>query len=217
VGSPDLQDAGFAQAFARNAVLRRFARGQALMHQGQVADRVLLVQSGRVKITSISVTGREVVLAFRGPGDLVGELSALDGSPRSATIVAVEPVETLALAREDFLSLVASDPSISLLLLRALSRRLRDADAKRIEFASFDTMGRVAVRLVELCERFGEHDGEAVRIELPLSQEELAGWTGASIESVARALQTMRTLGWIETGRRRVRVLDLEAMHNAAR
>jgi CRP/FNR family transcriptional regulator, cyclic AMP receptor protein len=77
-------------------------------------------------------------------------------------------------------------------------------------------MGRVAHRLLELCDRFGDLEDGSVRIALPLSQEELAGWTGSSIESVGRALHTMRALHWITTRRREIRVLDVDALRRAA-
>ena len=80
----------------------------------------------------------------------------------------------------------------------------------------FGTLSRVAERLLELAERFGTEEEGCLRIELRLSQDELAGWTGASIESVGRALATMRSLNWIETGRREIRVLDIEAVRRAA-
>lgn len=204
-------------ALMARGVLRRFGRGQALLHERQLADRVLILRSGRVKITSSTPTGREVVLAFRGPGELVGELAALDDQPRSASAVAVEPVEAVSLTPADFREFLAEHPSAALALLRILSRRLRDSDAKRIEFSGLNTIGRVAVRLLELCERFGRPDDGAIRIALPLTQEELAGWTGASIESVGRALQMMRSLNWIETRRREIRVLDEDALRRAAR
>ena len=199
-------------ALERRAVRRTFARGQALCHQGQVSDRVMILLGGGVKVTSTTRHGREVVLAFRGPGDLVGELSALDGAPRSASVVALEPVDVLALAPDDFTGFLAEHPAVVAALLALLSRRLRDGDVKRIEFAAYDTLGRVAIRLLELCERFGEASGDHVDVMLPLSQEELAGWAGASLESATRALQTMRSLGWIETSRRRIRVLDMAAL-----
>ncbi len=198
------------------AIVRRFERGQALFHEGQLPDRVVLLRSGRVKVTSTTPAGREVVLAFRGPGELVGELAAIDDEPRSATIVAVEQVEALTLPPGDFLAFLEEHPSACLALVRVLSQRLRDADAKRIEFATLNTLGRVAQRLLELCERFGESGDGAIRIALPLSQEELAGWTGSSIESVGRALQTMRALHWITTRRREICVLDLDALRRAA-
>ncbi len=206
-----------AAALKARAVVRRFARGQALFHQGQVADRLLLLRSGRVKVTATTTTGREVVLAIRGTGDLVGELAVLDGAPRSASAVAVEPVEALVLAADEFRSFLLEQPIVSLVLLQIVSRRLREADAGRIEFAGLTTLGRVAARLLELCERFGQQEGDTIRIALPLSQEELAGWTGTSLESTGRALKTMRSLGWIETGRREIRVLDPGALRGAAR
>jgi len=177
---------------------------------------VVLLRSGRVKVTSTTPAGREVVLAFRGPGELVGELGAIDDEPRSATIVAVDPVEALTIPPRDFLAFLEEHPSASLALVRVLSQRLRDADAKRIEFAALNTLGRVAHRLLELCDRFGDPENGSIRIALPLSQEELAGWTGSSLESVGRALQTMRELHWIATRRREIRVLDLDALRRAS-
>jgi CRP-like cAMP-binding protein len=157
-----------------------------------------------------------VLLAVRGPGELVGELAALAGAARSASIVALEPVQAVILTQDAFATFLLEHPAASVALLRMLARRLRDADAKRAEFAAFGTLGRVALRLLELAERFGSADGEVIHIALPLSQEELAGWTGASLESVGRALQTMRSLHWIETGRREIRILDLDALRRAA-
>ena len=203
-------------AFLRRGITRRFARGQSLMLEYQPGERVLLLREGRVKVASISpVTGREVLLAIREPGELVGEQAAIDDEPRSAAVIALEPGEAVAIARADFLSFLEGHPAAALAVMGALSRRLRDADAKRVEFAALGTLARVAGRLLELVERFGVTDDETTLIALPLSQEELAGWTGASIESVGRALQTMRTLEWIQTRRREIRILDVEALRRA--
>lgn len=194
---------------------RGYQRGQALFHVGQVPDRVLLLRAGRVKVFTTTTMGRTVVLAVRGPGELVGELSALDREPRSASIVALERVEALAYSHHDFRAFLLERPTAALAMLGMLSRRLRDADAKRIEYAAGGTLERVAARLLEMTDRFGEERDGAIEISLPLSQEELAGWTGASVESVGRALQTMRSLGWIETRRRQIRVLQAEALRGA--
>jgi CRP/FNR family cyclic AMP-dependent transcriptional regulator len=206
-----------ADALTSAAVLRTFRRGQVLVYEGQRADKVLVLRSGRVKVTSTTANGREVVLAFRGPGELVGELAALDDEPRSASIIAIEPVEALCLPPDQFRRFVTEHPSASLALLRLLCRRLRDADAKRKEFAELTAIGRVAGQLLELTERFGRPVEGAIVITLPLSQEELAGTTGASLESVARALQTMRSLKCIETRRREIRILDVEALETLRR
>src|SRR3954452_23998855 len=158
-----------------------YARGRTMFHEGQVPDRVLLLRSGVVKVRVVTVSGREVVLAFRGPGELVGEQSALDGSPRSATIVAVESVEALAFTQTAFRRFLLDHPGAALALLAIMSRRLREADARRAEFASLPALGRVASRLLEFSDRFGleQADGR-IRISLPITQEELAGAGGGS-------------------------------------
>ena len=103
------------------------------------------------------------------------------------------------------------------MLVRVTGARLRDADARRIQFGRLATLARVAVCLVELCDRFGAEADGAVAIPVPLSQEELAGWAGSSLESTVRALRQLRELGWIETRRREIRVLDRAALVAAAR
>jgi CRP-like cAMP-binding protein len=97
-----------------------------------------------------------------------------------------------------------------------IARRLRDADRKRIEYLAQDTVGRVCSRLVELSDRFGEAEADGMHIELAITQEELAGWTGSSREAVIRALRTLRELGWIETRRRGVTLLEVEQMRGRA-
>ena len=99
---------------------------------------------------------------MRGPGALLGELSAVDGGPRSATVTALEPVTALVVPIAEFEAYLQAHGRVACLLMRQVIGRLRDADRKRIEFGAYDTIGRVAARLVELAERFGEPtDGRA--------------------------------------------------------
>jgi CRP/FNR family transcriptional regulator, cyclic AMP receptor protein len=205
-------DAEQLAALHEHGISRRIRKGQAIFHEGGSSDRVVILLSGRVKVSTVTEDGKEIVLAFRGPGDMLGELSAIDGEPRSATVEAIEAVEALAIAASDFRSFLLAHPDVALLLLRMLSRRLRDADRKRVEYAAHDTVGRVAARLVELAERYGEPAVRGIQIGLPLSQEELAGWVGGSREAVSKALQTLRKVGWVLTERRRITVLDIEAL-----
>ena len=187
-----------------------------VFHEHDESDRVVLVLSGRLKVYSPTPDGKEAVFAFRSPGDILGELSAIDGRPRSASVAALEPVEAMFVAAVDFRAFLEKHPRVALLLMEMLSRRLRDADRKRVEYSAFDSVGRVAARLVELSVDHGRPAGEGVEITLPLSQDELAGWTGSSREAVGKALHTLRDLGWVETGRRRITVLDLEALRRRA-
>lgn len=196
---------------------RRWRRGATLFNEGDRSDWVAALLSGRVKVSSYSESGTEAVLAIREPGALLGELSALDEQPRSATVIALEPVEALAVPVAEFTRFLETHPDASYRLLQLLSQRLRDADRKRIEFGSHDALGRVARRLVEFAERFGEPAEHGVRISIPLSQQELAGWASSSLEAVAKALRSMRDRGWIETRRREITVTDLDALRNRAR
>src|SRR3954454_14000981 len=184
----DALDEDDRRALRARGTVRRFARGTALAHAGQVPDRVLVLVSGHVKLTRVTDEGREVLLAIRGVGDLVGEQGAIDGAPRSASIVALDAVEALALPPDDFLAFVTRTPEASLYIMRMLAGRLRDADGKRVEFAAQDVVGRLAARLCELTQRFGEAEPGAseARIDLALTQEDLASWTGASREAVSR-------------------------------
>jgi CRP/FNR family transcriptional regulator, cyclic AMP receptor protein len=195
---------------------RRFKAGSTLTHEGAPGSEVLVLVSGRVKITVTTPEGREIVLQFCGPGDLVGELAVIDRGSRSGTAEALEPVEAIAISAAEFRAMIESRPGFALALLRSLVRRFRDADRMRVEFAAAQTLGRVSARLVELVDRHGEPSNGGVAITLPLSQEELAGWTGSSREAVAGALHTLRDLGYIRTERRRIIVLDEEELRRQA-
>ena len=192
------------------------ARGTTLIAEGQRSDRLIAITSGRVKLTCLTDDGREVVLAVAGPGELLGELSFFDGGPHSSTAVALEKVDALVFSAGDFRRYLESHPTAAILLLRMLSARLREAVRVQVEFAAFDSVGRVARRLLEMAERFGQAEPDGIRVTLQLSQEELAGWVGASREAVNKALGMLRGLGWIETHRRGVTILDLAALKKRA-
>ncbi len=196
---------------------QRYPKGAPMFVEGEQSDRVLAILDGRVKVSLVTADGKEVVLAVRGPGDLLGELAFIDGEPRSASATALDPVSSIVIPAEDFTRYLEKHPRIALLLLRMVSRRLRDADRKRAEFAAFDTVGRVASRLLELADRFGEPSGpDGILITLPLTQEELAGWTGSSREAVSKALSTLRSLGFIETRRRAITIRDANGLRKRA-
>lgn len=191
---------------------RRHPRGSTLLNEGDIAGRVMIVESGQVKIGCLTPDGKEIVLAVRGPGQLLGELSAIDGQPVSASATALEDVDVISIPADRFKELLSDTPGVALQLIQLLCQRLRDADLKRGEFGALDAVSRVARRLTEMAERFGDTTSEGLRINLPLSQEEIAGWTGSSRESVSKALQALRSRGLIETHRKGITVLDLEGL-----
>lgn len=193
---------------------RRYRSGDTILHQHDDPGRVLVLERGRVRVSHFDADGRETILGFRQEGDLVGELSAIDGNTRSATVQATSPVEVLALTGEAFRGLLATRPAIAFGLMRYLVLRLRAADALRVDQATRNVVGRVAGRLSEMCEAQAGSPGETA--VLALGQEELAAWVGASREAASRALHLLRVLGVVETGRRRIVVLDSVALRRYA-
>ncbi|MGK5685080.1 Crp/Fnr family transcriptional regulator [Actinoplanes sp. URMC 104] len=196
---------------------RRWPAGATLFSEGDRSTTVVLVLSGRAKVFSLTAQGGEVLLAIRGPGALLGEMSALDGAPRSASVSAVEPLETYVISVGSFLQFLHAHPEAAMRIVRMIVSRLRDADRKRVEFGTYDTLGRVALRLAELADRFGADADQGVRITLPLTQDELAAWTGSSRESVTKALRALRRQGVIATSRRSVSVIDLDSLRSRAK
>jgi CRP-like cAMP-binding protein len=195
--------------------IRRYRRGDVLFHEGDDAGAVLVLLDGHVKAAMMN-DGREVILAFPGPGELLGELSAVDGEPRSGTVRAVDDVQALVVPGSAFRALLDRRPRIALVLLRAITARLRESDRQRLDYAINDVVVRVAGRLVDLCDRYGAEHEAGIDIGLAITQDELAGWAGASREAVAKAMAVLRALGWVKTERRRIVVLDLPALRRYA-
>jgi CRP/FNR family cyclic AMP-dependent transcriptional regulator len=196
--------------------LRSFRRGAALFSEGDLGDRVFLIEHGWVTLRTTTPAGVELILGLRGPGDVVGELSALDGEPRTATALAVDDVEAVVAPARLVSSLLGRDPELAGELLRSLAGRLRESDRRRLEFAMLDSLGRVARRLLELAERFGVPTDDGVRVELPLSQEQLASWCGCSREATVKALRTLREVADLTTGRRTITLRDPELLRRHA-
>ena len=198
-------------ALRRDGHGRTFERGQTLFVEGDGAERVFLIERGRVLVSCSAYGWREAVLGVYGPGDVLGELSVFDGQPRSATALTLEEVEAL-VAPASAVTRALQDVDTAHELIRILASRLRAADRRRLEFASLDTLGRVASRLVELSERFGQQTPEGIAVELPISQDQLASWCGASREATVKALAALRSLGCITTSRKRVLIGDPEGL-----
>ncbi|GAA1102574.1 Crp/Fnr family transcriptional regulator [Nocardiopsis metallicus] len=197
--------------------VRRWDRREIVFHEGSAPDFVLVVLTGRVKVSSHTEDGTEALLAVRGPGALLGELGVVDERPRSATVQTLEDMTGLVLGMEQFTGYLEEYPRTALILLRTVVGRLRDADRKRVEFGSMGAARRVAARLVELADRFGNQSAEGLRVALPVSQDELASWTGVSRAAVNKAMGVLRSHGWVTTGRLNITVHDMAALRRYAR
>ncbi len=197
-------------------IRRTFAPGSVLLFQDEQDDRVILILDGRVKVTRANRDSHELLLAIRDPGDLLGELAFIDGLPRVATVIALEEVEALVMTAGALREHLRSSPDVAVALLESVTARFREDSVQRMQFAALDTLGRLCSRIVELAERYGEPREDGIVVEMPISQDELATWTGASRAGVAKALQTLRELGWLETERRLLILRDADSVRARA-
>ena len=198
-------------------VRRRFPAGASVFLEGDEAHEALLLLAGTVKITVTALDGKEVILDVVGDGALVGELSAVDGHPRSATATALEPIELLAVPCAAFIELLHQRPALMYQLLVSVTGRLRGSVRRQLEYGTGDAMGRLCARLGELATEYGEPNLDGcMELDLPVSQADLAAWTGLSREAIVKALRNLRQLGWIDNQGRHIVILDAERVQARA-
>lgn len=186
---------------------RRFRSGDIIFHRDDPGSTLYLLESGQVKVYVPTEEGRDIILAVLRPGQFFGELSLLDNKPRSATAQANEETVTLILEREDFFAFLREHADIALRLLEVLAARLRQTDALLEDIAFLDIDGRLAKRLLELGNNFGQPTEGGTMIELRLTQEELAAMIGATRESVAKRLGYYKRRGFIAVENHRITIV----------
>jgi CRP/FNR family cyclic AMP-dependent transcriptional regulator len=191
---------------------RGFDTGDILIWQGDPTDHVFVVLSGWVRVYSSTANGHEILVALRGPGDVVGEQAALHGWQRTASIQTLEPVATVQLSSAQLESCLRNRPNIALAMIRQMSERLREAENARVDFAALDVAQRVAAFLSRLAHQHGVPGPEGLALHMPLSQQDIANRVGASRRAVARSLAALRERHIITTSRRRIVIVQPEVL-----
>ena len=194
---------------------RVYRRGQYLWYQGDEGDRLVVVASGLVKIVLTSAQGEEVLLNTAGHHETVGELALLDGGPRSAAVVAVEPTTVLMLSRATMLDLMGRHRSVLDALLRALGALVRRLSEHTGDLMLLDLGGRLAKLLLRLAENRSPEGGDVV-LDLGLSQSDFAAMVGATRQAVNRALQLLAARGLISLDGRVIVLHDLPGLRRRA-
>jgi CRP-like cAMP-binding protein len=195
---------------------RSWARGDVLCNEGDPSDSLHLISAGRLAVRVSTREGEYATINLLGRGDYFGELSLLDGQApvRSATIVALEPAETLTLSAAEFRDLRTRHPAANQLLLTLLARRVEELSARLLE-ATYDGLERrVHRRLAELALLYDDGRGDPVVV--PLKQEHLAELVGGTRPSVNQVLQKLVAEGVVELGRGKVVVLDRDRLEDGS-
>jgi CRP-like cAMP-binding protein len=192
---------------------RRLERGQVLFYEGEDAREVHILLDGLVKVSSAAASGREVILEVVEPGAVLGELSAIDGGSRSASVVALTTIDVLALPIAEFVNFLERNPRVATELLRVVASRLRNASQRQLEFGTSDALSRLCGCILTMLERYGAGEG---RVALPVAQHDVAALTGLSREAVVKGMRALRDLGWIDAQGRNVVVLDADSLRARA-
>ncbi|MFB4309795.1 Crp/Fnr family transcriptional regulator [Actinomadura sp. GTD37] len=208
-------------ALRETARPRQFPVKSPLVYQGDESDHVIIIERGWAKVTSATADGHDVVLAVRGPGDLIAESAVLGGRPRAATVTALSPIRALVVPAARFTGFLDAHPDVWMLVTGTFVQRMDDSDRRLTAHVTSRGPQRLAALLSELAELSAHHappaaDG-SIEIGPPLSQEELGSWMDASRETVARALNGLRREGLIRTGWRKITVVDLPRLREFAK
>jgi CRP-like cAMP-binding protein len=197
-------------------VRRQFAAGRVILREGGLDSHVVVLISGFVKVTT-AVEGFETLLGIRLPGEVIGEIGALTGSPRNATVTSCGTVAAGLVSRSEFEGFLRRRPDASRLVTALMARQLSWANRRRTDFAAFPAHIRLARLLVEIAEVCGRRrpDG-SVQIAVPLSQPELAAMIAIAQATVQKALHDLRDLHLIDTGYRRMTIMDPAGLRHLA-
>ncbi len=187
---PDEQLRTLATVVTRKSV----TRGATIMVAGDQTDSLYIILSGRLKVMMSDAEGKEVILSILGPGEFFGEMGLIDDSPRSASVLAIEPCELLSIAKRDFNKCLADNFEMAMAVMRGLVRRLREADRKIGSLALLDVYGRVARLLLDMADTV---DGQKM-VTKRLPKQDIAKMIGASREMVSRVMKDLQLGGYIE-------------------
>lgn len=195
---------------------RRYSGGQIIFHMGDEGGNLHILKNGRVKIMLPSAQGEEVILTILTPGEILGELSFIDGKPRSATVQAIEETEVLTLAREDLLDFLKNRFDVVLRVLEVLAQRLRETDTLLAESYFLDITSRLAKKIMDLGRHFGVSEKNGTKIAVRVTQKDLASMVGATRESINKQLKVLRQRRIIDLVRGHIIILDAKRLKSRA-
>jgi CRP/FNR family cyclic AMP-dependent transcriptional regulator len=191
-------------------------KNHVIFQKGDPGDSLMVVLSGRVKISTLSPDGKEAVLNFIGSGQSFGEIAMFDGKPRSADATAIETSEMFVLRRADVQNFLVGHPEIAFRIIGILCERVRRTSDKLEAAVTLNMTPRIARALVELSRTYGRPCADGLLIDLKLSQRELGGYIGLARENVNRQLTAWRHDGLVSTDDGRILIHDLKVLQRIA-
>ncbi|MET8092397.1 Crp/Fnr family transcriptional regulator [Micromonospora sp. NPDC005220] len=197
-------------------IRRSVKESQVVLQEGALESHVILLDDALAKVTVEMADGRQALLAIRMSGDIVGEISALNGTPRTATVTACRPSTVRIIHRNAFRAFLRSNPDAAMEVAGIVADRLRWANRRRVDFASYPVKVRLARVLWEIATAYGRRSREGLVINVRLTQSELATLCGAAEISLHKALGSLRGAGVIATGYREIVIRDSDGLRAIA-
>lgn len=196
-----------------------YHKGEAIFREGEPAERMFVLDSGKVKLSIASTTGHELLIAILGRGSIFGELAVIDRGPRAMSARAMEDSHAFTLDVDVFWTMLENRPALTRRLLELMARRLRRADQTSQDLIFFDAPTRLARRLLELAEDHSEPtgSGDALQITVKVTQDEVAQMIGVTRASANRLIGSFSGRGWIDWNDGRPIICNPEALIRRAR
>lgn len=198
------------EAIYKLSVTKKCSKDTIILLEDEEGDTLFVILSGKVKVTTFSESGKEVIFSILNEGDFFGDMSLLDGKPRSATVISIEESELRLIRRSDFNKLIESHPGIALKLLEELTSRLRKADERIESLALLDVTGRVAGILLQLADERGEKTERSILIKSRPTHQELANMVGTTRETVTRILKQLENKKYINMDGKDLTIINPE-------
>lgn len=192
---------------------RRVRARETVVQQSEPGNELFVLMTGHLKVVSTDPEGRDAGLNVMGPGEVFGEVALLDGGPRSATIVALEPCELLVIRREHWLRFLRESPDTAVQLLGVLAARLRKLTERAEDIAFLRVGERLAKTLAALASSYGDKQPDgSIRLALRMSQQEMGDLVGATRESANKQIRAWEAEGLVRQDHGHLIILDIEAL-----
>ncbi len=198
------------EAIYKLSVTKKCPKDAIILLEDEEGDTLFVILKGKVKVTTFSESGKEVIFSILNEGDFFGDMSLLDGKPRSATVISIEESVLRLIRRSDFNKLIETHPGIALRLLEELTSRLRKADERIESLALLDVTGRVAGILLQLADERGEKSERSILIKSRPTHQELANMVGTTRETVTRVLKQLENKKYLSMDGKDLTIIDPE-------
>ena len=188
----------------------KYPKKKIVFIENEEGDKLYIILKGSVKVSKISESGEEIILAIMHKGDFFGDMSLLDGKPSSATVISIEDSELMLINRNNFEKVIEKHPTIAFKLLKELNSRLRNADELIGNLAFMDVTGRIAGILLQLAEKHGQKTDDGILIKSRPTHQAIANMVGASRETVTRVFKQLEDKKYIMMSGKNVTICDKE-------